>query len=104
MSYIDLRDIIANKDVEPETYETWKEALWSDAGYDIEALADNEPTMIPDSEFIDYAQELAEDIGAIGRSLQWPTDCIDWDKAASELQMNYSSVEVDGTTYWFRSY
>lgn len=33
---------------------------------------------------------------------RWPFTCIDWDKAAQELQMDYTSVEFDGITYWVR--
>mgnify|MGYP001101881367 CR=1 FL=1 len=58
--------------------------------------------MIRDSYFIEYARELAEDIGAIAENGGWPTYCIDWDWAARELQMDYSSVELDGVTYWTR--
>jgi hypothetical protein len=60
-------------------------------------------TLIRDSYFKDYAMELAEDIH--GQSLytgEWPMRCIDWDKAARELRMDYSSVEFDGVTYWYR--
>ena len=58
--------------------------------------------LIRDSYFKDYARELAEDIGAINRGATWPNTCIDWDQAASELQMDYSAVDFDGVTYWIR--
>jgi hypothetical protein len=59
-------------------------------------------TLIRDSYFEEYAQELAEDIGAIGRDNQWPLYCIDWEWAARELQVDYTSVDFDGVTYWMR--
>ena len=59
-------------------------------------------TLIRDSYFVTYAQELADDIGAINADIQWPYSCIDWDKAAWELRMDYTSVEYDGVTYWYR--
>lgn len=59
-------------------------------------------TLIRDDYFEEYAQELAEDIGAI-KETGWPCNCIDWEKAADELKMDYSSFELDGTTYWMRS-
>jgi hypothetical protein len=59
-------------------------------------------TLIRDSYFKDYAQELAEDIGAIDKAATWPARCIDWDEAARELQMDYTSVDFDGVTYWVR--
>jgi antirestriction protein len=59
-------------------------------------------TLVRDSYFQDYAQELADDIGALGKDTQWPHTCIDWDQAARELRADYSSAELDGVTYWFR--
>lgn len=60
-------------------------------------------TLIRDSYFQTYAQELAEDIGAIDRNAKWPTNCIDWEQAARELQMDYTALDFDGVTYWVRS-
>ncbi len=57
-------------------------------------------TLIRDSHFEAYAQELAVDIGAIDSKAGWPNNCIDWETAARELQMNYSSIDYDGVTYW----
>ena len=59
-------------------------------------------TLIRDAYFRDYAQELAEDIGAVNADASWPNNCIDWKQAARELQMDYSTVEIDGATYWYR--
>ena len=59
-------------------------------------------TLIRDTYFKDYAQELAEDCG-LEQSNSWPQRCIDWDQAADELQMDYFSVEFDGITYWIRA-
>lgn len=60
-------------------------------------------TLIRDSYFEDYAQELAEDIGAIDPKANWPTRCINWEQAAEELKQDYTAVEFDGVTYWIRS-
>ena len=57
-------------------------------------------TLIRDSYFRTYAEELAEDIGAINHEASWPNNCIDWDRACRELQMDYTSVDFDGVTYW----
>lgn len=59
-------------------------------------------TLIRDSYFQDYAQELAEECGMIDTNAKWPMTFIDWEKAAEELQWDYSSVEVNGVTYWTR--
>ena len=59
-------------------------------------------TLIRDSYFQDYAQELAEECCMIDTNAKWPMTCIDWEQAARELQYDYSSVEVNGVTYWTR--
>jgi antirestriction protein len=60
-------------------------------------------TMIPENDFEDYARELAEDIGAISGNEEWPCNCIDWERAARELVMDYSTVEYQGDTYLVRN-
>jgi hypothetical protein len=59
-------------------------------------------TLIRDSYFVEYAQELAVDIGAIDSNARWPMTHIDWEAAADELKMDYTSVEFDDVTYWVR--
>lgn len=59
-------------------------------------------TLIRDSYFKTYAMEFADDIGAIDANAKWPLSCIDWDQAARELRMGYTSIEFDGVTYWTR--
>lgn len=60
-------------------------------------------SLIRDSYFEEYAEQLAADIGAIDRNARWPVNCIDWAKAAGELQSDYTSVDFDSVTYWIRS-
>lgn len=72
-------------------------------GGDHQWLGDWYPqTLIRDSHFKDYAQELAEDIGAINSDAKWPNNCIDWEKAANELRVDYSEQEVEGISYLYR--
>jgi hypothetical protein len=59
-------------------------------------------SLIADSHFEDYAQELAEELGCVKADAQWPNNCIDWERAARELQGDYSSVTVEGSDYWYR--
>lgn len=59
--------------------------------------------LIRDSYFEEYAQQLAEDIGAIPDDAKWPCTCIDWEQAARELKYDYTSVSFDGVDYWIRS-
>ena len=58
--------------------------------------------LIRDSYFKEYAQELAEDIGAIDKDAQWPNTCIDWDEATEQLQQDYMCVDFDEVEYWIR--
>lgn len=58
--------------------------------------------LIRDSHFRDYAEELADDIGAIPKDAGWPLTCIDWEQAARELRYDYSAIDIDGATYWTR--
>ena len=59
-------------------------------------------TLIRDSYFTQYAQELAEDIGAVKSDAQWPHTCIDWEHAARELKYDYTAVDIGDLTYWTR--
>jgi hypothetical protein len=56
--------------------------------------------LIRDSYFEEYAETLADDIGAIDSNAGWPLNHIDWKAAAEELQQDYTSVEFGDVTYW----
>lgn len=71
---------------------------------DLDSYARNEPSAIPDSDWVSYCQQMAEDIGAISADAQWPLNRIDWDAAAEDLKADYTSFDFDGTEYWVRSY
>lgn len=58
--------------------------------------------LISDDYFVEYAKQLAEDIGAIDREAAWPACHIDWAAAADSLQMDYTDIEFCGVTYWAR--
>jgi hypothetical protein len=60
-------------------------------------------TLIRDSYFEEYAQQLAEDIGAIDKNASWPNDHIDWEAAADALKADYMSADFDGVEYWIRA-
>ena len=111
----ELEDLIAEDDARDPTDESDEPVAGEDEREELRVLlalqdeASGSPdwqhgeTLISDSYFETYAQELAEDIGAINRDSRWPNDCIDWEKAAEALQQDYMSVEFDGVTYWIRS-
>jgi len=77
---------------------------------DIDAMADEVEewkygaALIREDYFEEYAQELAEDIGAIpDRDNNWPLYCIDWEWAARELRQDYTEVTYLGVTYYVRA-
>jgi hypothetical protein len=59
-------------------------------------------TLIRESYFVEYAQELAEDIGAINSDAGWPNGYIDWQRAADALLQDYTDVDFAGVTYFIR--
>jgi hypothetical protein len=124
--YIDVRDIIARveelreereqSEIDPAGYggpaDTWAEeraelaqleSILDDLkgnGGDEQWEGDWYPvTLIRDSYFNEAMDELLEDIGDLPKELPcYLTITVDYDA----LQMDYSSVEIDGTTYWYR--
>lgn len=70
---------------------------------DLASYAADEPLAIREDDFAEYAEELAEEIGAIQRGASWPNNCIDWKRAADELAVDYSSFTFEGDTYLVRS-
>lgn len=61
-------------------------------------------TLIRDDHFVEYAKELAEDIGAFKASqVEWPYTHIDWKAAAEELEQDYTEVELAGRNYFVRT-
>ena len=58
-------------------------------------------TLVHERYWVDYAQDMAHDLGYMENPRSWPFTCIDWEWAAKWFQMDYSSVEIDGETYWY---
>ena len=59
-------------------------------------------TMIRYNYFEDYARELAEDCCDMKAADAWPFTCIDWEKAADELKMDYTEIDF-ATAQAFRN-
>ena len=58
-------------------------------------------TLIPDSEWVDYVRELAEDIGAVSReNSDWVV--IDWVATAENVSQDYQVVTYQGEEYYVR--
>ena len=76
---------------EPEAMEAYIEA-----GHDAENFDEAFAGQFDSDE--DFAQDMAEQLGAIDPRASWPQTCIDWEWAARELMYDY--FEVNG--YYFR--
>lgn len=83
-----------------DDYKQWKE--FCEQGESIPDWTYGE-TLILDDYFVTYAEQLADDIGAVSSQAEWPTNFIDWERAADQLKMDYTAIEIDGTRYWGRS-
>jgi hypothetical protein len=58
-------------------------------------------SLIADFHFAEYAEDFAHDIGAVSRDASWVV--IDWEATANGMKQDYSSVDFDGTQYWYRN-
>ena len=47
----------------------------------------------------DFAENMAEELGAVDKNASWPMTCIDWEQAAKELMYDYT--ESNG--HYFRN-
>lgn len=108
LQHADHIDVLAVSDAQAKI-EAWDHG--DEEGYLLKDLMDfasegegygdwqNGETLIRESYFMNYAQELAEDIGAIKPGAQWPYNCIDWERAANELKIDYTELDFGGITY-----
>lgn len=114
---IDSRDVIARieeleseiedgeesgQDVEDEKEELAELKALAEQGEGYGDWAHGE-TLIRESYFVEYAEQLADDIGAVNRESSWPNNHIDWEAAAAELKIDYMSLDFGGTEYWMRA-
>ena len=99
----ELREIIGaateDDDVSEEGDELTALKALAEEGARATSEWDDGADLIRDSYFIEYAQ----DISGISLDAEWPLNRIDWDAVAADLQMDYSTVNFDGVTYWVRS-
>ncbi len=58
-------------------------------------------TLIRDSYFVDYVQDLLADCGQIPANLPHYIH-IDWERTARDIRVDYSGADFHGVTYWFR--
>jgi hypothetical protein len=108
---IDVRDIIARVEELEETgaqksheFSTLASILvdLNGMGGDEQWRGDWYPiTLIRDSFFADYARELLEECGELPRKIPHYIE-IDWQATARNIRVDYSSIEINGATYWTR--
>jgi predicted nuclease with TOPRIM domain len=72
-----------------------------DASEEISEWSDG-ATLILDTYWVEYVQEMCEDVGYISKDFPWWIE-IDWEKTAENVKMDYTEVEIDGNTYYARS-
>lgn len=58
-------------------------------------------TLIRDDYFSEHVQDLLADCGELPRDIPSYIE-IDWEATAQNIQADYSSVDIDGETYWYR--
>jgi hypothetical protein len=87
--YVDLCDELGISPAEPGTLRHYGDHY--------------EPTLVHEDYFVQYAEQLAEDIGAISADATWPNDHIDWEAAADALKADYTTVDYNDETYYTRS-
>ena len=104
---IDSRDVIARiEELEDSDDDDDKEEL--DA---LKALAEEAKgyapdwhygaTLVRDSYFTEYAEELCKDIGDLPKVIPHYIE-IDWEATARNIQQDYTEVDFDGVAYWIR--
>jgi hypothetical protein len=113
---IDVRDIIARvEELEPEVAENgegehiaeWKtltSILYELKGYggDEQWRGDWYPiTLIDESYFVEYVQEMLADCDAIPANIP-DYVVIDWEATARNIKVDYSEVDIEGRTYFYR--
>ncbi len=51
--------------------------------------------------FKEYAIRYADETNAINPTINWPHNCIDWNEAARELQLQYHTLNFNGVLYYY---
>jgi DNA repair exonuclease SbcCD ATPase subunit len=59
-------------------------------------------TLIRDSYFREYAEDLARDCCDMKSASEWPFCCIDWNLASEQLKQDYTEINFGDDVYWVR--
>ena len=61
-------------------------------------------SLICESYFTEYCEQLCEDIGDIPANLPWYIESnIDWDGVAEDIKQDYMKIDFDGVSYFMRA-
>ena len=63
---------------------------------------DDGATLIPESDWEEYVEDLVKDCGYIPNDLPWWI-VIDWAATSDNVAADYSTVDYDGDTYYYRN-
>jgi len=66
---------------------------------DCESYASGGSTLINESYFAEYVEELARECGDISEN-SWLYSYIDWDRAAEDCKMDYTTITFEGTDFY----
>jgi DNA repair exonuclease SbcCD ATPase subunit len=83
-----------------DDYTMWKQAYSELDNY---GAISNQEQLIAESAFTDYIQQFVNDCGDVPDLPSYILLNIDWDGVASDLSVDYSQIEIDGNTFYFRS-
>jgi hypothetical protein len=98
----ELAEILAAGEDEDDRTELAALEAFAKEGEDYSEDWPHGATIVRESYFVKYAEQFADDIGAVNSDASWPNDCIDWDKAADELKADFTEIDFDGVTYLVR--
>ena len=76
--------------------------------HELEAMRDEIPewshgeALIPVGEWVEYVEDFLKDIGDLPRNIPWYIE-IDWEATADNILADYSEVDYQGDTYYFRN-
>ena len=99
-------DILMEEEEIQEWKKDWQEEI--DHIEEIDYLEDNikefsyGETMIHVDDWVDYVQELLQDCGDIPRNLPHYIE-IDWKATADNIEVDYSEIDYQGESYYYRS-
>src|ERR1019366_6195661 len=114
---IDSRDLVELRaDLQDQMSEELPDKIQEELAEDIATITDIETEaeqyagdnmrdgifFIARIDFVEYAKELADDIGAIPAEVSWPNEHIEWQAAADALEQDYTEITIKGREYLYR--